>query len=348
MPLIPIKQIRIGEFIENCRDRERAELIDPEFVQSLISNGLIQPVEVRPIKQRMDGKKVEFFDLTAGERRVRHLAFILQNFLEEFKNKFSEEGNGYKLYWNGEEGFLEASFFKGTDAEAQIRNLEENRRRADLLPSEIARGIQLIRNKGGTYEDAASVIGKSRKIIEDLHEWFKNSTAELKKATDDGLISMEKSKELAECAPSEQRTVVDQVREILANAPSKKEAKDAVRLVIDRATGRQSQVSPVIGFRPAPTLTLSDPSEDESGNGKPRLVTGSNGNAKPRGSVRSAGALRQIVSELIEKIDECHKRFDDETLDDLDRQRVGEDLARYQGIQEALLYVLGDVNELSY
>lgn len=347
MPLIPIKQIRIGEFIENCRDRERAEMIDPEFVQSLLSNGLIQPVEVRPIKQRLDGKKVEFFDLTAGERRVRHLVFILQNFLEEFRNKFSEEGNGYKLYWNGEEGFLEASFFKGTDAEAQIRNLEENRRRADLLPTEIARGIQLIRNKGGTYEDAASVIGKSKKIVEDLHGWFKNSTAELKKATDEGLISMEKSKELAECAPSEQRGVIDQVRDILASAPSKKEAKEAVRLVVDKATGKQPRTSPIVGFTPAATLTLSDPS-DEAGNGKPKLITGNIGNNKPRGSVRSASALRQIVAELIEKIDDCHRRFDDETLEDFDRRQVGEELARYQGVQEALLYVLGDVNELSY
>ncbi|MCA9417348.1 MAG: hypothetical protein KC917_13795 [Candidatus Omnitrophica bacterium] len=185
MPLIPINQIRIGEFIENCRDQERAAMIDPEFVQSLLANGLIQPIEVRPIKQKLDGKKVEFFDLTAGERRVRHLAFILENFLEEFKNKFSEEGNGYKLYWNGTEGFVEASFFKGTDTEAQIRNLEENRRRSDLTPTEIARGVQLIRNKGGTYEDAASVIGKSKKVVEELHEWFKNSTAELKKATDE-------------------------------------------------------------------------------------------------------------------------------------------------------------------
>ncbi|MCA9425729.1 MAG: hypothetical protein KC994_11675 [Candidatus Omnitrophica bacterium] len=348
MPLIPIKQIRIGEFIENCRDRERAEIIDPEFVQSLLSNGLIQPIEVRPIKQRMDGKKVEFFDLTAGERRVRHLVFILQNFLEEFKNKFSEEGNGYKLYWNGDEGFVEASFFKGTDAEAQIRNLEENRRRSDLLPTEIARGIQLIRNKGGTYEDAASVIGKSKKIIEDLHEWFKNSTAELKKATDEGLISMEKSKDLAECVPSEQRNVVDQVRDILASTPSKKEAKEAVKLVIDKATGKQTQSSPLVGFRPASTLTYSDPPEDESGNGKPKPVVTSNANAKPRGSVRSVASLRQIVSELIEKIDDCHKRFDDETLDDLDRRSVGEELARYQGVQEALLYVLGDVNDLNY
>ena len=163
MPLIPIKQIRIGEFIENCRSRERAEEIDPEFVQSLLQNGLINPIEVRPIRQRVDGKKVDFFDLTAGERRVRHIAFILENFTEEFKNNFSEEGNGYKLYWNGEEALIEASFFKGTDTEAQIRNLEENRRRADLLPTELARGVELIRKKGGTYENAADVIGKSKK-----------------------------------------------------------------------------------------------------------------------------------------------------------------------------------------
>jgi ParB-like chromosome segregation protein Spo0J len=342
MSLIPIKQIRIGEFIENCRSRERAEQIDPEFVQSLLHNGLINPVEVRPIRQRVDGKKIEFFDLTAGERRVRHIAFILENFSEEFKNNFSEEGNGYKLYWNGNEALVEASFFKGTDTEAQIRNLEENRRRADLLPTELARGVELIRKKGGTYENASDVIGKSKKNILELHEWFKNSTAELKKATDEGLISMEKSKDLAECAPSEQRTVVDQVRNIIAKTSSKKEANGQVRAAIDKATGKRPKTSPVVAFTPAAQVNLSDAQPDAPSNGTPR-----NGNGKPRGSVRSASGLRQIVTELEEKIDGCHKRFDDESLEGLDRQGIGEDLARYQGTQEALLFVLGDLDDLS-
>ena len=346
MSLIPLKQIRIGEFIENCRNRDRAEAIDPEFVQSLLQNGLISPIEVRPIRQRVDGKKVDFYDLTAGERRVRHIAFVVENFLDEFKNKFSEEGNGYKLYWNGEEALVEASFFKGTDTEAQIRNLEENRRRSDLLPTEIARGVQLIRNKGGTYEDASSVIGKSRKAVEELHEWFKNSTAELKKATDEGLISMEKSKDLAECAPSEQRSVVEEVRQILANTSSKKEANGMVRETIDKVTGKQSRPSPLVAFTPTAQVTLSNVPEDSPSNGTSK-TGGTNGNAKPRGSVRSAGGLRQIVTQLEEKIDDCHKRFDDESLEDLDRQGIAEQLARCQGTQEALLYVLGDLDDLS-
>ena len=149
-------------------------------------------------------------------------------------------------------------FFKGTDTEAQIRNLEENRRRADLLPTELARGVELIRKKGGTYENAADVIGKSKKNILDLHEWFKNSTAELKKATDEGLISMEKSKDLAECAPSEQRTVVDQVREIIANTSSKKEANGQVRSVIDRATGNTDETIAGCCVHPSIQVSLSD------------------------------------------------------------------------------------------
>lgn len=346
MPLIPIKQVRIGEFIENCRSRERAEAIDPEFVQSLLQNGLIQPIEVRPIRQRVDGQKVEFYDLTAGERRVRHLAFILQNFLEEFKNKFSEEGNGYKLYWDGKEAHVEASFFKGTDTEAQIRNLEENRRRADLLPTELARGVQLIRQKGGSYEDAASVIGKSKKAVSDLHEWFLNSTAELKKATDEGIISLERSRELSECTPSEQRNVVDQVREILETVPSKREAGEQVRMVIDKVTGRQTKPSPIVGFTPAASVTLSDEEPSSPLNAAPK--NGKPANGAPRCSVRTSGGLRQIVLQLEEKIDDCHKRFDDDSLEDLDRAQIAENLARYQGAQESILFVLGDVEELSF
>lgn len=346
MSLIPIKQIRIGEFIENCRSRERAEVIDPDFVQSLLQNGLINPIEVRPIRQRVDGQKMEFYDLTAGERRVRHLAFILQNFLEEFKNKFSEEGNGYKLYWNGEEALVEASFFKGTDTEAQIRNLEENRRCADLLPSELARGVQLIRQKGGSYEDAAAVIGKSKKAVSDLHEWFLNSTAELKVATDEGIISLERSRELSECTPSEQRNVVEQVREILASAPSKRDAAEQVRVVIDKVTGRASKPSPIVGFTPAATITLSDEDQTSPLNGTPK--NGKPTNGAPRCSVRTTGGLRQIVLQLEEKIDDCHKRFDDDSLEDIDRAQIAENLARYQGSQESILFVLGDVEELSF
>ena len=56
MPLIPITQIRMGEFVQtsvssvepNCRDRQRAEAIDDGLLQSILANGLIQPVEVRP------------------------------------------------------------------------------------------------------------------------------------------------------------------------------------------------------------------------------------------------------------------------------------------------------------
>ncbi|MCA9443580.1 MAG: hypothetical protein KC964_22455, partial [Candidatus Omnitrophica bacterium] len=179
---------------------------------------------------------------------------------------------------------------------------------------------------------------------EEMHEWFKNSTAELKKATDEGLISLERSKELSECTPSEQRGVVEQVREILANAPSKKEAKDEARAIVDKATGRPAKPSPVVAFTPKATITVTD--APENGNGSTAV---SNGKAevKPRGSIRSASGLRQIVVTLEEKIDECHKSFDDESLEDLDRQRIGEDLARFQGIQEALLYVLGDLNEVN-
>ncbi|MCG3144180.1 MAG: hypothetical protein HONDAALG_01573 [Gammaproteobacteria bacterium] len=346
MPLIPIKQIRIGEFIENCRSRERAEAIDPEFVQSLLQNGLINPVEVRPIRQRVDGQKMDFYDLTAGERRVRHLTFILNNFLDEFKNKFSEEGNGYKLYWDGNEAHVEASFFKGTDTEAQIRNLEENRRRADLLPTELARGVQLIRQKGGSYEDAAAVIGKSKKAVSDLHEWFLNSTAELKKATDEGIISLERSRELSECTPSEQRNVVEQVREILTNAPAKREAGGQVRMVIDKVTGRQTKPSTIVGFTPASTVTFSDEEQAAPTNGTPKNGKPTNGTI--RCSVRTTGGLRQIVLQLEEKIDDCHKRFDDDSLEDFERSQVAENLARFQGAQESILFVLGDVEELSF
>lgn len=102
-----------------------------------------------------DGRKVMVYDLTAGERRVdsteltevRHILHIIDRQPKVFsaprglrREKFSEDGAPRKLFWDGKQAFVEATFFRGSDVEAQIRNLEENRHREDLLPSEFARG----------------------------------------------------------------------------------------------------------------------------------------------------------------------------------------------------------------
>jgi len=182
MPLIPISQIRMGEFVQNCRDRRRAEAIDDGLLQSILANGLIQPVEVRPRRELQDGRKIMVYDLTAGERRIRHILHILQRQPKAFREKFSEDGAPLKLFWDGKQAYVKATFFRGSDVETQIRNLEENRHRDDLLPSELARGIQLVRQKGGTYADAAEVVGLGLKKVEELHRWFQNATAELRRA----------------------------------------------------------------------------------------------------------------------------------------------------------------------
>ena len=85
MPLILIEQIRMGEFVQNCRDRQRAEAVDDGLLQSILTNGLIQPIEVRPRREKQDGRKVMVYDLTAGERRVRHILHILKHKAKAFR-----------------------------------------------------------------------------------------------------------------------------------------------------------------------------------------------------------------------------------------------------------------------
>jgi len=244
MPLIPITQIRVGEFIQNCRDRQRAEAIDDGLLQSILTNGLIQPVEVRPRREVQDGRKVMVYDLTAGERRVRHILHILERQPKAFRDKFSEDGAPLKLFWDGKQAYIEATFFRGSDVEAQIRNLEENRHREDLLPSELARGVQLVRQKGGTYADAAEVVGLTMKKVEELHHWFQNATAELRKATDDGVVPVDVSQEVAEAPPDKQREFVEEAKKIEQAEPRKREAKKKLNDAARKVTGKDKRAKP--------------------------------------------------------------------------------------------------------
>ncbi|MBM3333030.1 hypothetical protein FJY63_00045 [Candidatus Sumerlaeota bacterium] len=333
MPLIPVSQIRMGEFVQNCRDRQRAEAIDDGLLQSILANGLIQPVEVRPRREVQDGRKIMVYDLTAGERRVRHILHILEGQPKAFRDKFSEDGAPLKLFWDGKQAFVEATFFRGSDVEAQIRNLEENRHREDLLPSELARGIQLVRQKGGTYADAAEVVGLGLKKVEELHRWFQNATAELRQATDEGAVPMDVSNDVAEAPPEKQREFVEEAKKIEKAEPRKREAKKKLNDVARRVTGREKPAKPKKSppkFTPAAGVSVA--------NEKVQVTARLGGHTEDE--------IRSLLEQVEAKMPEVKKSLRSAKSGTPAWTRCLKAQARLEAIAEALRFILGQAKEL--
>jgi len=333
MPLIPMSQIRMGEFIQNCRDRQRAEAIDEGLLQSILANGLIQPVEVRPRREVQDGRKVMVYDLTAGERRVRHLLHILTHQPKPFRDKFSEDGAPLKLFWDGKQAYIEATFFRGSDVEAQIRNLEENRHREDLLPSELARGVQLVRQKGGTYADAAEVVGLTMKKVEELHRWFQNATAELRKATDEGVVPVDVSQEVAEAPPEKQREFVEEAKKIEQAEPRKREAKKKLNDAARKVTGKEKRAKPK---KSPPKFT---PAEGVSVPHEKIQVTARLGG-------HTEDEIKMLLARVEAKMPEVKKSLQATESGSPARTRWLKAQARLEAIADALRFILGQSKEL--
>jgi hypothetical protein len=123
-------------------------------------------------------------------------------------------------------------------------------------------GVQLVRDKGGTYADAAEVVGLSMKKVEALRRWFRNATAELRKATDEGTVPTDVSREVAEAPPKKQREFVEEAKKIGKAEPRKREAKKKLNAAARKATGKARPAKPKKSapkFTPAKGVSL--PSE---------------------------------------------------------------------------------------
>lgn len=129
---IPIAQIARNPFQprKNFKPDELHEL-----QESLQSNGLLQPVTVRP------ASKGKGFELIAGERRLRAAT---------------------NLGWTE----IPAVVKDLTDQEILTLALVENLQRSDLNPVEEAEGYgQLIRDFGYTQQTVADLVGKDRSTV---------------------------------------------------------------------------------------------------------------------------------------------------------------------------------------
>ena len=133
----PLREIPISTIARNPfqpRKTFRPEELR-ELEESLSTNGLLQPVTVRPAPSS-DG-----FQLIAGERRLRAASNL-----------------GWKT--------IPAVVKEINDQEALTLALVENLQRSDLDPVEEAEGYeQLIRDFGHTQQTVASMVGKDRSTV---------------------------------------------------------------------------------------------------------------------------------------------------------------------------------------
>lgn len=134
---IPLKQIQAGKYQpRNLMDEGALN----ELADSIKSQGLMQPILVRPIKKTGQVK----FEIVAGERRFR-----------------AAEIAGLKE--------IPALVRDIADKNAAIMGLIENMQREDLNPLEEAHGVKrLIDEFDYTHEQAAQAIGRSRSATSNL------------------------------------------------------------------------------------------------------------------------------------------------------------------------------------
>lgn len=134
---IPLKQIQAGKYQPRTLMDEGAL---NELADSIKSQGLMQPILVRPIKAAAPVK----YEIVAGERRYRAAALA-----------------GLKT--------IPALVREIEDKNAAIMALIENMQREDLNPLEEAQGVKrLIEEFSYTHEQAAQAIGRSRSATSNL------------------------------------------------------------------------------------------------------------------------------------------------------------------------------------
>ena len=136
---LALDQLRAGKYQPRTKMDEGALY---ELAESIKSQGVMQPVLVRPIADRVDGR--EQFEIIAGERRFRAAGLAG---LERVPVLVRDVG----------------------DEAAAAMALIENIQREDLNPLEEARGLKRLTEEFGmTHDAAARAVGRSRSTASNL------------------------------------------------------------------------------------------------------------------------------------------------------------------------------------
>ncbi|MBU6505160.1 MAG: ParB/RepB/Spo0J family partition protein [Betaproteobacteria bacterium] len=195
--LLPVHQLQPGKYQPRSR-------MDPESLQelseSIRSQGLLQPVLVRPLQ---DGR----YEIIAGERRWRAAQLAGLAEIPVLVRLIPDEA---------------------TLAVALIENIQ----REDLNPLEEALGLdRLIREFGMTHDSAAQAVGRSRSAVSNLLRLL-NLQDSVRSLLMDGLLEMGHARALLPLPPSRQQAVA---AEVVAKRWSVRETEQRVqRLLSDK------------------------------------------------------------------------------------------------------------------
>jgi ParB family chromosome partitioning protein len=219
---LPLDRLQAGRY--QPRTRMQPEAL-AELADSIRSQGIIQPILVRPIG-------AERYEIIAGERRFR--AAALAGLTE-----------------------VPVTIREVADDAALAMALIENIQREDLNAIEEAIGVQrLIREFQFTHEQAAQAIGRSRSATTNLLRLLQLAKA-VQDQLVDGALEMGHARALLALDP------IDQVRlaqEMIARGLSVREAETLVQRELTRRPGDDA---PKPGTQPAPRSRDIERLEDE-------------------------------------------------------------------------------------
>jgi len=124
-----------------------------ELAKSIHTQGLLHPILVRPIKDKLP------YELVHGERRWRAVQKLGRDRILGYIQRLS-------------------------DLEAEISALVENVQREDLKPHELARALKRLKDAGLSYEEMAKRTGKGESWIQSLVGFEEEAAPGLKRAVE--------------------------------------------------------------------------------------------------------------------------------------------------------------------
>lgn len=238
---LPLKSIIKGHFQPRRHfDEDKLQ----ELADSIQSQGLIQPIVVRPIEQNQ-------YEIIAGERRWRAAQLI---HLDE----------------------IPVVIYDINDQAAMAMGLVENIQRDDLNPLEEATALHRLLNEFGlTHQSLAKAVGKSRTTVTNLMRLLE-LTAEVKRDVEKGNLEMGHARALLALKEQQQITTA---KEVIKQGLSVRETEQRIKVLLGRDEAMPTQpphkkINPeVIQLQDSLTEKLGTPVHiQQNTKGKGRLV----------------------------------------------------------------------------
>jgi len=181
---VPADDIHVGVTIKNIRTHfDQKGII--ELANGIYRDGLMNPLIIMESEDE-DGDVV--YELVAGERRLRSIKHIIENFDEEFL----DEG-------------VPCIQYVGTIHEALFVNASENIDREAVDEVDVSAWIHERLDDGVSQTELAKKLNKTLQWVNFRNSFHERATEEVKKALREGLISFTAGYELSKNADADEQ-----------------------------------------------------------------------------------------------------------------------------------------------